>query len=64
MTCPIGQCMAIGTGWSKWPPKDIHMSSNARPLGAASLSYTKYKNYFIKNIHYFGTRLYIIIKIY
>jgi hypothetical protein len=32
--------MAIGMGWSKWPPKDIRTSSNARPLGTASLSCT------------------------
>jgi hypothetical protein len=38
--------MAIGTGWSKWPLKDIRMSSNARLLGAASLSCTKYKKLF------------------
>jgi hypothetical protein len=42
-TCPIGQCVSIGTGWPKWLPKVNHTSSNARPLGATSLSCTKYK---------------------
>jgi hypothetical protein len=54
--------MAIGTGWSKWPPKDIRTSSNARPLGAASLV-QNIKIYFINNTHYFRTRFYINIKL-
>jgi hypothetical protein len=63
MTCPINQCVTIGTGWPKWPQKDIRNEQQCKTARRHPLSFVdNTKNYFINSLVILALGLILLLK--